>query len=358
MTVRTWGFISDVHMSSAAAVTGQGSYLPWSWLSRKKVDRLGAFLQSEEVKGLEKLFLVGDIIDTWIHPHDLRPPTAIEVLAAEHNGPILEGLRAFAKQGKQIYWIEGNHDAGAGTVAAQHIHPDVRYVSRIDAPPLYVRHGHEGSLFNARDPKNRPFPLGYYLSRLCATATATGLGSIGLNFQLIWDCKEKLVAFLKGSELVDEVFAAVRDEAKVDPTASFVMPDNGRVPLSDVQIRYRNLRHEWEAAGRGSWVRAVECEYDPFYGIDHEGVILYITGHSHDKFVGHLTSPESRYVNVGSWCDKEASYATIDLDANGGITPMHVQLSTWGPDIDEPSQLLPLARASATPRLAVLSTPH
>lgn len=350
MTTGTWGFISDVHMSSAAAMTGSGSYRPWAWLSRAKVDRLAAFLRSPEVAGWEKLFLVGDIVDTWICPHDLPPPTAIDILSAAHNQPIVEALRDLAGHPeKEIYWIEGNHDADAGVAAAHYIHPNVCYALRFDRPPLHVRHGHETCLFNAKDPRHRPFPLGYYLSRLCATAAAKGYGSIGLNFQLIWDCKEKLLAILEGSELVDGVFKAVRDEARVDPAASFAMPDGGSIPLSEVQVEYQNLRHDWEAAGLGGWVRAIECEYDPFYGIEHAGNILYIAGHSHDMHIGLLSSPESRYVNVGSWCDERASYATLNVE-DGIITPTSVHLATWGPDIEETEGLAPRIPPSATPK--------
>ena len=359
MTVSTWGFISDVHMSSAEAVTGLGPYRPWAWLSKPKVDRLAAFLNSAEVAGWDKLFLVGDIVDTWICPHDLPPPTAVEVLAAAHNQPIVEGLRAFAEQpGKEIYWIEGNHDAGAGVAAAHYIHCNVCYALRFEQPPLFVRHGHESCLFNAKDPKGRPFPIGYYLSRLCATAVAAGRGSIGLNFQLIWDCKDKLLDVLKGGEeLVDGVLEAVRGKAGVGPTASFVMPGGGSVSLSDVRAWFHNLRHDWVAAGLGGWVRAIECEYDPFYGIEHRGDILYIAGHTHDQHYGLLSSPESRYVNVGSWCDTEASYATLWLDDDGVIIPARAHLGKWGPDIDDTVVPAPPIPVSATTMHAVPPAP-
>lgn len=358
MTIHTWGFISDVHMSSAQAVTGLGPYRPWAWLSKPKVDRLAAFLNSAEVAGWDKLFLVGDIVDTWICPHDLAPPTAVDILRAKHNRPIVEALRAFAAHPeKETYWIEGNHDAGAGVEAAHEIHPNVCYTLGFERPHIQVRHGHETCLFNACDPNGRPYPIGYYLSRLCATAVAAGHASIGLNFQLIWDCKDKLIAVAKGDEeIVDGVLDAVRGKARVDPEASFVMPDGSRVSLSVVRTWFHHLRRDWKAAHRGNWLDAVACEYDPFYGLDRGPRMLCIAGHTHDRYVAMLSSPESRYVNVGSWCDEEASYATLVVE-NDRIEPTRAHLATWGPSIVDPPPPAPPIPVSATTH-GVVPAPH
>ncbi|HEX7840807.1 MAG TPA: hypothetical protein VF469_25190 [Kofleriaceae bacterium] len=335
-------FISDVHMSSGAAVTPPPGQHAYGWLSPAKAKRLGAFLKSDELTDCRQLFLVGDIVDTWICPHDVKPPTAIEILDAPHNRPVVEGLKAFAaKPGNWIYWIEGNHDAGAGAEAAHHIAPNVSFVTGgLDDPPLYIHHGHENSLFNAPDPAGREFPLGYYISRFVATAAARGLAPVGLNLQLIWKKRDELLAFVKGQPLAVSVLNAVCDAAHINPNSPdehVVMPDGSKPLVSKIREQYQNLTDDWEHSGLGSWKDALACEWDPFYSMGASSDCIYIMGHSHGWFPGGSPGMAStRYRNLGAWCGKEAHYATSYLeDAGKGVKEMKVTLSKWGPDIDE-----------------------
>ena len=327
-------YISDVHMSSQAAIKPPPGQHAYGWLPPAKVDRLARFLYSDELAGCRELVLLGDIVDYWIVPHDVRPPTAIEVLDAPHNKAILDGLKAFAaRPGNKITWIEGNHDAGAGSAAAHRIAPNVRFVPGFDDPPLRLRHGHENCLFNAPDPAGRQFPLGYFISRFVATAAARGLAPVGLNLQLLWHSGPQLVALLGKEPLAKCVFDAVCHAADVSLTDGVIMPDGSARNLAEIRATYQNLVAEWDSA-RGNAMEAVLCEWEPFQGLDNGKPYINIFGHSHDRYNAPIHATGGRYVNVGSWCGKQAHYATTWIEQVAGKPTMNVRLSRWEPDID------------------------
>jgi len=326
-------FLSDIHMASQAAVAPQKGKYPYGWLSPAEADRLGGFLQSKVVAACQDLFLVGDTLDVWTCPHDVRPPTASEIINAPHNQPIIDEIRAFAATpGKRVFYIRGNHD---DQVTADHVHEiasSIIFGSRYDRPPLRVRHGHEDALFNAPDPTGRPFPLGYFITRFTATAAERGLPAMSTSFRTILKNGPEVVKLLKHKPLTECVFDTVLRETGVTLGDEVVMPDGSTVLVGNVRETYGNLVAEWNEHRPTNAFTAIMCEWDPYYALPVGTPHVNIVGHSHDRKFAWADA-FGMYLNLGAWCGEKAHFARTWLeDAGGPHEQMWGQLYRWDPD--------------------------
>lgn len=318
-------FISDIHMSDTRALGNEnfvhisGTY---TWLDRYGVRRLAQFLQSPEVQGADQLVLVGDIVDTWVHPISVRPPTVSDILNDRVNLPVVVELRMFAATpGKQLIWIPGNHDM-ATTADDVHraIGPQVVFGKQLDLPPLRVRHGHEGSLFNAPDPAGRPFPIGYFITRMTATGVASGHAPMNLDLWTVLKNSSDVLKALRGSPISQCVFDVVMKATGVQGRDLCVLP-GGAVSCSVDYIRtlYDSLVNDWSAR-RGDFATAVEAEWDPWYDLPAGRPHINIIGHSH-----HAMSAQGAaygaYLNTGTWISSESTPSYVAAwEEDGGAT--------------------------------------
>jgi UDP-2,3-diacylglucosamine pyrophosphatase LpxH len=100
-------FISDVHMSTK----GIGNYKhTYHWLSDKQIGNLSSFLDSLLIRRPDELVIVGDLLDNWVCPIDITPPSMSEILHAAHNRPIIDGLNKLMDAGAKLVFVGGNHD--------------------------------------------------------------------------------------------------------------------------------------------------------------------------------------------------------------------------------------------------------
>jgi UDP-2,3-diacylglucosamine pyrophosphatase LpxH len=139
-------FLSDLHLGSRAC----------------RDDLLLSFLQTHTA---DVIYLVGDIIDTWL-------PLGAHWTAAQHQ--ILAILFARARQGARLVFTPGNHDAffrrfiGQSMLGVE-IHDRIVHKAA-DGRRYLVVHGDETDLFDARFPK---------LSRLSTRLDSAMRGLIG-----------------------------------------------------------------------------------------------------------------------------------------------------------------------------------
>jgi len=325
-------YISDLHLPSKDAVDPPPGQLPYGWLSPDQAKRLAKFLASDIVTSSDQLFLVGDVLDLQICPHDVKPPTAIDVFTAHHNQPIVKAIRDYADgPGHTVFWILGNHELGATASDAHYLHPQINFLPRYDEYPLRVRHGHEGCLFNGPDPRGRDVPLGYFISRFVATAAARGLHPVGLSLQLLWNSGPELVALLKAAPLAECVFDAVCHAADITLDDDVIMPDGSARKVGEVRATYQDLVHEWGEAHGGYVMNAVLAEWDPFYDLPVSKRYLNIIGHSHEHKYSSLVTG-GVYLNLGSWCGNEAHFAKSWLENAGESNEVvRAQLFRWDP---------------------------
>ena len=104
-------FVSDFHLSTEASFEGEHSYAD---MTPARIVRLVQFLNYVRKEKLaDEVVLLGDILDCWLAPHDVLPPTAYEVLTAPHNRPVILALEAVIKAGVKVTLVPGNHDIAA-----------------------------------------------------------------------------------------------------------------------------------------------------------------------------------------------------------------------------------------------------
>lgn len=311
--------VSDVHAADRTAIDPPSGVHPYGWLSPDHALRFAEFLGSKLVTNATQLVLAGDVTDLQICPIDIKPPTAVDVLSAPHNKPILDAIRKYAdgkdahERDHTVLWILGNHDLGTTESDVHHVHSGIKFLPFYQEGPLRIQHGHDTCLFNGPDPMNRDYPLGYFISRFVATAVARGLHPIGLSLQLIFHSKPELVRLLKGAPLAECVFDAVCRAARIAMTEDVIMPDGNARKVEEVRATYSALLHEWN---HGSALDAAAAEYDPYYGIDvGRKPHLDVMGHSHDRKCAWLEA--GGYMNVGAWCGDKTHFGRTWLEDPG-----------------------------------------
>lgn len=336
-------FISDIHLSDALAsypMTGH----PYTWCDRSGVERLAGFLNSSEIKDADQLFLVGDVVDTWVHPIDVKPPTVAEILADATNKPVIDALRTFAETpGKQLIWMPGNHDMSTVAADVHAISGKIVFGPRFDEYPLRVRHGHEGSLFNAPDPGGHPYPVGYYITRLTATGVNRGHAQPPMDLWTVFKNAAEVAAAVRGKPLSECIFDVILEASGVSANDRVLMPDGNYVPLSGIRVMFDNLPALWKAAG-GDVATAVMTEWDPWYDLPVGKPHLNIVGHSHLAMLSRGDA-FGAYLNTGAWCSTTDT-ATYVQCWDEGTTRMAAQVMHWNTAAMCPSGVGSIARLS------------
>lgn len=323
-------FISDIHMSTLDAMgSASGLKNEYTWLDRYGVRRLSQFLQSSEVQSADQLILVGDVVDTWVHPIGIKPPAVSAILNDRINNPIVAVLKSFATTpGKQIIWIPGNHDM---ETTADDVHrvfgPSVAFGKQLDLPPLRVRHGHEGSLFNAPDPGGRPYPIGYFITRMTATGVERGRPGVNLDLWTVLKNSSSVLSALRGQPVSECIFDVVMKATGVTTRDVIEMPDGSVMPVVNVRTLYDSLISDW-SAHRGDFATAVEAEWDPFYDLPVSGPHINVVGHSHHA-LSSQGAAYGAYLNTGTWCSNEPSPSYVSAWEEDDGTTQCAQVVHW-----------------------------
>lgn len=323
-------FISDIHMGAAEAVADDvPNKKPYCWLSATENATLAGFLESDAVQKADQLFVVGDLVDLWVCPVDVRPPSPAEIINAPHNRPIVSALRKFAAQPhKQLIYIVGNHDMQVSAEVAHALAPNTVFGPVYEEFPLRVTHGHDHCLFNASDPGGRKYPLGYFITRCCATAARNGAAhDMGWNFWSLFNGGAEIVRWIKDSKPLSQcVMDFVKDATGVSDSTPITMPDGSTTTLTEVKQEYASLVHDWNTHKPNHAATAVLCEWDPWSDLP-SGPRVNIMGHSHRR-VFATNDYYGLYLNLGTWCDGVPNFASAEV-TNADPDTMVVQLSRW-----------------------------
>lgn len=296
-------FLSDIH-----AGPGLG---PWEWIDEAGVDRLDVFFST--LPGhCDRVVLLGDIFDHWIVPHDLRPPPMPALLQMGPAARVCELLRLLAAQVDTVY-VRGNHD---DTMTREILPPGVRWSGDLYVDgQLRAEHGHQHALFCAEDPDNE-VPLGYYISRLAATADRDSGGHVPTRQQIV---QELLDAAVTRETLAQSLVDAVAARAGVSYADEILLPDGGAITVGEVRGRYRDLLSRFTAR-RGGLAAALaipaetgslELVADRLLFMD--GASAVVLGHTHRP--GVWSTLGRTYANTGSWVGGQGTWVELD----GGV---------------------------------------
>ncbi|MDH3974215.1 MAG: metallophosphoesterase [Deltaproteobacteria bacterium] len=334
-------FISDLHLgdNNSYRPDKQGAY-PYGW-TNKHVVELENFLteldQHEETSGTGEVMIVGDLVDTWVCPSALNPPSFDDVLSAEHNSGVISALNRVASQ-KKLKYIPGNHDM---LIKRETL---LKYISGLEVVGnatghvkfydglLVAEHGHEYCLFNAVDTWSRHnghLPMGIFMAQLAA------VGTYEKNDKPDYlEILEKFVkSFSPNKDFAKQVLNAIRNYEIKDvgavATDPFLMNNmdglGAEVSYDEVINVFGDIYDQWDkcsgsgipatlaAAGDGGILRpAAELKY---LIPGHAKIAIFGHTHKYEVKRGYVGAEDSEnapheasrasviYGNCGTWID-------------------------------------------------------
>lgn len=323
--------ISDIHLSD-----GQ----PYSWF--KNPTALVNFLnQTANDNTVEELVLLGDIVDTWLYPVDIKPFTFFQIMK-QWDDTVVPALKNCITKIPNVYYINGNHDmsitqADWDTLAVGS--KRVQWISYNDYNQKYpnlrhLEHGNAVDMFNAQDNSDDTlagFPLGFYITRMVAS-TGDRKGA----FQKIINIIEEWLRIIKadptklealeaidrripiGKGLVTMIIGGLEDYTGVKDYAKIRFADHSidnKYTVHDVKGKYWTLLGRWWEQYRSpEQIKNVMLAGLLPTGLDWYANQLLSQKTSRVVVLGHTHLGETigSYVNDGCWlANEKLTYAEI-----------------------------------------------
>ena len=318
-------FISDLHV---------GLKRPWSWFQHDHhMDRLLAFLDFvAHEDAVQTLVLLGDTFDNWIWPPDIEPVSLHAIATAPDNKPIVGALQAVAARGKQVIYVQGNHDQESNAALIEDALPGVSFVGeRYDARPIYAEHGHAYGLFNAPD-LHRRRALGYFVARMVTRKDGTGVNEKSILPKLLGELAHSIFS---SERFPAAVIESVAEAARMNGQDTIMLPGGSQVAVDRVASGYGNLFKEWEHRKGTLWAaRMVEGDLNNLswfaesVGKRHHYQAV-VMGHTHEAVFDRRKAGDGLvYVNSGTWKDKGApTFVQVEPRSEG----LWVSLQAWEP---------------------------
>ena len=341
-------YIGDIHMNAGKGFHGAKGRYPYEWLGPEEAKRFAAFLTVlNDPASVQEVIIVGDLMDAWVYPVDMVPPSLQTIVNAPINKEIITALKQLAKNKElRVIYLPGNHDMSVTREFVEKNFPGMifggaaLYNSVYRTSRLRAEHGSAYAMFNAPDAINSPgsrIPLGYFISRVVAT-NARDTGSAERHY---WTYADDLLETLGPQRLAASVFEAMLEDAGLRDDTKIRMPKrNGKavvVTAGQVKERYACLYDQWqEIYGSGVAFKAMMAEIG-FLGKLADRLCkkgdtnIVIFGHSHDWrldtdtwFVG-----DRIYANCGTWCDDERPCTWVESQKDREARRHIVRVMDW-----------------------------
>lgn len=350
--------ISDIHMSNNAQ---------YAWFRDQQAVFLSAMLNSAaDNSRLDELLLLGDAFDLWVYPIQV-PPCSFKDIIAVWDQPakgatnsVMEALERCINNLPKVCYINGNHDMQVTREQVEGISAGGKHLlwttpqayNQQYGGRLHVEHGHDVDMFNA--PDNAPdtlngMPLGYYISRLVATAAqphdkwrkfetvlrdfhATHLPGARLGEEAQLELGEMLVHAIIDALMVDLFVAG----DPVSDNTEIIFADPSRnVTIGQVKDSYHSLLGRWDTGDLQQLLDNMLVCVIP-NGLDWyankllkgedppQAVVFGHTHHGEQYIFG-----SGKYGNDGCWCNnpKNSKPTAVELDVTA--TAIDVTLTPW-----------------------------
>ncbi|UCG57413.1 MAG: metallophosphoesterase [Phycisphaerales bacterium] len=372
-------YIADIHMNAGKGVSPAKGKHPYEWLGPEEAKRFAKFLEylNDPGTGVQEVVIIGDLMDDWVYPVDIEPPSLQEILDAPINNKIVKALQELSENNKiNVVYLPGNHDMGVTSELIEENFEGMTfggaalYNSVYRTSRLRAEHGSAHAMFNAppvRYGAGTRLPLGYFISRAVATK-ARNTGSAKRHY---WSYADDLLEMVGPQKMAACVFEAVLEEAGLDETTEILMPKkNGKAPSAtakkvrkktgkaksatsgqgkrkddeevwvragEVKERYAALYDQWEEYnGKGAGFRAIMAETgllgrvaDRLCTKSDTNIVVF--GHSHDwKLDKDAWFVKDRvYANCGTWCDEEKPCTWVESQKDRGKNRHIVRVMDW-----------------------------
>jgi len=304
---------------------------------------------------VRELVLLGDVVDLWTYPFNVRPPSFATVMDKNPDvfGPSGGLARVLDALGGRVTYIPGNHDmtvteADVATIRSPGGH-HVAFRERVYNPRsdsrVLLEHGHAYTMFNAPDLRTKwsPLPVGHFVTRTVANHWASNLApgrSVadlagqgypnGVDVALIIENALKKLDISIAASLID----GVAGKEGVSESAPIILADGTTTTLTEVKETYNQLFTNWVSQNGGGQdgllvaTKAALADYNGSYlgwfaqrQAFISGAQLVVMGHTHEPISG-LTQSLVQYVNSGFECPsvpdmaaRPICFALVDMDA-------------------------------------------
>jgi UDP-2,3-diacylglucosamine pyrophosphatase LpxH len=347
-------FISDTHVGPGLGPDPSNPGLHWwEWGTPSDRARLAAFLRWLHPSGsvtapgaarpaVDELVLLGDIFDNWIVPHDVKPPTMLDLMNSQNAAPVVAALRALS-QAIHVLFVPGNHDMTVAGAVLAAVLPDVSFGGSALNKPFFsngrlrAEHGNGPALFNSPDPlRTDGLPLGYFISRLVATADRNTGSHTPSTSAII----HELGHILGKDRIAQGVLDAVCTKAGVSLDTEILMPDDlwggGKVLVREIRTMYAALADEFEKRnGAIATVMSIPAEMEQLEVVADAmllrgGVGAIVMGHSHNAMAKQYEVPflgRAAYVNSGCWCNKVPAATWVQVEKSNPDSRQRSSLS-------------------------------
>lgn len=334
-------FISDIHLSADPMT---------SWMHDNIAD-LADFLDDLNSRNdVNELVILGDLLDDWMVPIEDDPSSFQDILAADHNKPVVAALQAIcANPAIHVIYVTGNHDLLSFESTAKSVLEETfpNMEIRSEDPGLgdytldkvlWAEHGHRYSLFNSPDTWSHPnshLPLGYFITRLVASQSEPSTTPEIIEAFV----RQNLPLVLYSSDwqerLIELVFNAIARWADKGPDDDFIMKGKDHFTddptVDEVSAMYAEIMSEWSERQNivlpamallnelGYMINSAQLlftmpksinRYYPF----RPRIVLF--GHTHkamfwQRFGLHSTI----YANTGTWIDgKPMTWVEVEVN--------------------------------------------
>jgi len=284
------------------------------------------------------------VMDDWIVPVDVVPPSFRDILKHPGNKGVVNALVELSKA-KNVRYIPGNHDMLVKNDDISPKFPLMTFGGNHDYGLQYIdgnvitEHGTSSAMFNGPDDV-RVLPLGYFISRMVATHSAYAEGGSGMDF---FDAAEEAIkGFVTGKVNKNDVIrlvvkAVCKATGLTLDTKILMRPDSpidtggkGYVTVKKVRDMYADLASGWKKTDHllpalpaaNVDVHNVELMCEPLCKLNGTGVS--VMGHTHDEM--NIYDGGYVYANCGCWCKKTLSLPVFD----DHLKPIPGKLQTTG----------------------------
>ena len=91
-------YISDIHMNAGKGFQAAKGEHPYEWLGPDEAKRFTAFLNYiNDPDTVQEVIIIGDLLDDWVYPVDMVPPSLESIVKAPINKEIVQALKKLAK---------------------------------------------------------------------------------------------------------------------------------------------------------------------------------------------------------------------------------------------------------------------
>ena len=92
-------YISDIHMNAGKGFPAAKGKHPYEWLSPEEAKQFATFLNTlNDPTEIKEVIIIGDLMDDWVYPHDMVPPSLETIIRSPVNKEITRALKKLAKK--------------------------------------------------------------------------------------------------------------------------------------------------------------------------------------------------------------------------------------------------------------------